>query len=105
MTTEILQSQATIIDRLNILERKGVNLKLFLLDLNTIIIVNLEEIKDGIEIDLLMMKRVPNTLSSSDMVNQEGIPWCFPCNECHKEWECPRNQDYVENEYLIVVNA
>lgn len=26
------------------------------------------------------------------MVNKEDIAWCLPCNECHGEWECPRNQ-------------
>jgi len=32
------------------------------------------------------------------MVNQEGIPWFFPYNKSHREWECPRNQDYEEEE-------
>jgi len=35
------------------------------------------------------------------MINQEGIPWCFPCNESHKEWHCPRNQDYKDEHFDI----
>jgi len=34
------------------------------------------------------------------MVNQEGIPWCFPCNKSHREWDFPLNQWYEENEHL-----
>jgi len=49
-------------------------------------------------------QRVPNALAPSDMINQEDIPWCFPCNECHREWKCPRNQFHEGGEELIVVN-
>jgi hypothetical protein len=39
-----------------------------------------------------------NTLSHSDMVNKEGIPWCFPCNEAHREWDFFMKQGYEHNE-------
>jgi len=43
---------------------------------------------------------VPNPLVPYDMNNQEGIQWCFTCNELHSEWECANNRDYEEYEDL-----
>lgn len=42
------------------------------------------------QIPPFLEQRVPNTLSPSDLINQEEIPWCFYCKECHRE--CPKNK-------------
>lgn len=33
----------------------------------------------------LQEQRIPNPLASTNMVNQEEIPWCLPCDEPHHE--------------------
>jgi hypothetical protein len=39
---------------------------------------------------------VPNTLAPTDMINQEGIPWCNYCDELHKRDGFPLNQGCEE---------
>jgi hypothetical protein len=39
-------------------------------------------------------QRVPNPLTPTNMVNQEEVPWCLPCNKPHNEWDCPQNQGF-----------
>jgi len=36
-------------------------------------------------------QRFSNTLASTNMVSQEEVPWCLPCDEPHSEQACPRN--------------
>jgi hypothetical protein len=37
--------------------------------------------------------KAPDTLNPVGMVNMEGSPWCFPCEEPHSEHECPRQRE------------
>jgi hypothetical protein len=37
--------------------------------------------------------KAPDTLNPIGMVNTEGSPWCFPCEEPHMEYKCSRQRE------------
>jgi hypothetical protein len=57
------------------------------------------------------MKKIPNTLAPTNVINQEDGPWCLPCGDSHWEYECPRlhnngnNEDPNNCEYMNFIDT
>jgi hypothetical protein len=45
-----------------------------------------------------------DTLTPIGMVNMEGSPWCFPCEEPHWENECPRKREEEDPDFVDRLN-
>jgi hypothetical protein len=38
--------------------------------------------------------KAPDTLKPVGMVETEKASWCLPCQDPHREYECPRRDEY-----------